>query len=73
MNSRLSSSLAPPVKKVNPTKHLFTGSHRCLSSELPDVLATAVAGPRGFLELNPAPVIFDEIQSAPDLLTYVIE
>jgi hypothetical protein len=31
----------------------------------------AAADPRGFLDLHPAPVIFDEVQYAPDLLPYI--
>jgi hypothetical protein len=32
-----------------------------------------VADPRGFLDLNPPPVIFDEVQFAPELLSYIKE
>lgn len=35
--------------------------------------AAAAADPRGFLDLHPAPVLFDEVQYAPDLLPYVKE
>jgi predicted AAA+ superfamily ATPase len=59
--------------KTTLLKHLFGDSHRYLSLELPDVRAAALADPRGFLELNPAPVIFDEIQYAPELLPYIKE
>lgn len=40
---------------------------------IPDVRASAVRDPRGFLEMNPPPVIFDEVQYAPDLLAYIKE
>src|SRR5688572_4228811 len=59
--------------KTTLLQHLFGESHRYLSLELPDVRAAAETDPRGFLELNPAPVIFDEIQYAPSLLPYIKE
>ena len=58
--------------KTTLLKHLFGESHRYLSLELPDVRAAA-ADPRGFLDLNPPPVIFDEVQYAPVLLPYLKE
>jgi uncharacterized protein len=42
-----------------------------VSLELPDVRAAAAADPRGLLALHPASVIFDEVQYAPDLLSYI--
>jgi hypothetical protein len=39
--------------------------------ELPDLLALAKDDPRAFLELHPPPVIFDEVQEAPELLPYI--
>lgn len=39
--------------------------------EDPDVLARVRADPRGFLDDLKAPVIFDEIQNAPELFAYV--
>lgn len=59
--------------KTTLLKHVFARSHRYVSLELPDVRASALADPRGFLEAFPAPVIFDEVQSAPELLPYVKE
>jgi predicted AAA+ superfamily ATPase len=53
--------------------HLFGKSHRHVSLDLPDVRAAAMEDPRGFLEMYPPPVIFDEVQYAPDLLPYVKE
>ena len=38
---------------------------------MPDVRAVAVSDPRGFLALHGPPVIFDEIQHAPELLAYI--
>lgn len=45
-------------------------SHRYVSLENPDVRARAIADPIGFLRDNAPPVILDEIQYAPDLLSY---
>ena len=44
--------------------------HRYLSLEAPDVRARALDDPRGFLA-QPGRLILDEIQRAPDLLSYV--
>jgi predicted AAA+ superfamily ATPase len=54
-------------------QHLFGKSYRYVSLEPPDVRASAIEDPRSFLELYPAPVIFDEVQYAPDLLPYIKE
>ncbi|MCK4341484.1 MAG: ATP-binding protein [Phycisphaerae bacterium] len=59
--------------KTTLLKRLFGRSHRYVSLEPPDVRAAAVADPRGFLDAYPPPVIFDEVQYAPDLLPYVKE
>ena len=42
-----------------------------VSLEDPDVRRFAVSDPRGFLESNPAPLIIDEVQRIPDLLSYL--
>ena len=54
--------------KTTLLKHAFGRTSRYVSLEPPDVRASAIADPRGFLEMNPARVIFDEVQYAPDLL-----
>lgn len=59
--------------KTTLLKHLFRETHRYVSLEAPDVRASAMEDPRGFLDWNPPPVIFDEVQYAPDLLPYVKE
>ncbi|MFQ5729829.1 MAG: AAA family ATPase [Waddliaceae bacterium] len=59
--------------KTTLLQQLLGSSHRYISLESPDVCAAATTDPRGFLDLNPAPVIFDEIQYAPDLLFYIKE
>ncbi len=59
--------------KTTLLQHLFHKSHGYVSIEPPDVRAAAVEDPRGFLEIHPPPVIFDEVQYAPDLLPYIKE
>jgi len=59
--------------KTTLLKHLFSKTHDYLSLETPDVRAAAQADPRGFIELHKPPIIFDEIQYAPDLLFYIKE
>lgn len=45
--------------------------HGYASLEAPDVRRFAVEDPRGFLAEYPSPVIFDEVQRAPELLSYI--
>jgi predicted AAA+ superfamily ATPase len=59
--------------KTTLLNHLFGDRHRYVSLEPPDVRQVAAEDPRGFLESHPPPVIFDEVQYAPDLLPYVKE
>jgi uncharacterized protein len=59
--------------KTTLLKHLYGSRLPLVSLEAPDVRAAAVNDPRSFLTLYPPPVIFDEIQSAPDLLPYIKE
>lgn len=59
--------------KTTLLRHLFGDTCRYVSLEPPDVRAAAVEDPCGFLELHSAPVIFDEVHNAPDLLPYVKE
>ena len=59
--------------KTTLLKHLFSNHYRYVSLETPDVRAAATEDPRGFLELYPPPVIFDEVQYSPDLLSYIKE
>ena len=59
--------------KTTLLKHLFGGRCGYVSLEPPDVRAAATIDPRGFLEIHQPPVIFDEIQYAPDLLPYIKE
>lgn len=57
--------------KTTLLKHLFSGTHSYVSLEAPDIRLAAAGDPRGFLALYPPPVIFDEIQHAPELLPYI--
>jgi uncharacterized protein len=59
--------------KTTLLKHVFGPASGYVSLEPPDVRAAAAADPRGFLEMNPPPVIFDEVQYAPGLLPYIKE
>ncbi len=59
--------------KTTLLKRLYGQRLPFISMELPDVRAAAAADPRGFLDLYPAPTVFDEIQYAPELLPYIKE
>jgi len=59
--------------KTTLLKHLFGEKYPIVSLEPPDVRIAALNDPRGFLNLYPPPVVFDEIQYAPVLLPYIKE
>ena len=59
--------------KTTLLKHAFGGVAGYASLEPPDVRAAASADPRGFLGTFSPPVILDEVQYAPDLLSYIKE
>ena len=59
--------------KTTLLQHLFPKGYSYISLELPDIRAAAEADPRGFVEMYPPPVIFDEVQYAPGLLPYIKE
>jgi predicted AAA+ superfamily ATPase len=59
--------------KTTLLNHLFGEKYRLISMEAPDIRLAALNDPRGFLSLNPPPVIFDEIQYTPELLPYIKE
>jgi len=59
--------------KTTLLQHLFGRRCRYVSLEPPDVRAAAMEDPRTFLEMYQPPVIFDEVQYAPDLLPYIKE
>jgi predicted AAA+ superfamily ATPase len=59
--------------KTTTLKHLFGKDCQYISLEPPDIRAAAITDPRAFLNQYSPPIIFDEIQHAPDLLPYVKE
>jgi len=59
--------------KTTLLRHLFRETHRYVSLEPPDVRAAAMEDPRSFLEMNPPPVILDEVQCAPGLIPFIKE
>jgi predicted AAA+ superfamily ATPase len=59
--------------KTTLLKHLFGNRFGYVSLEPPDIRAAALKDPRGFLEMHPPPVIFDEAQYVPELFPYVKE
>lgn len=59
--------------KTTLLKRLFGKTHSYVSLEPPDIRATAALDPRGFLDFHKPPVIFDEVQYAPDLLPHIKE
>jgi len=59
--------------KTTLLKHLYEDQYPIISLEPPDVRIAALDDPRGFLDLYPPPVVFDEIQYAPILLPYIKE
>ncbi len=59
--------------KTTLLKHLYADQIPIISLEPPDVRLAAVNDPRGFLNLHPPPVVFDEIQYTPVLLSYIKE
>ena len=59
--------------KTTLLRHALASTHRYVSLEAPDTREAAVTDPRGFLAAYPAPVILDEVQNAPALLSYVKE
>jgi predicted AAA+ superfamily ATPase len=59
--------------KTTLLRHLFGRDYRYVSLEPPDVRAAAANDPRAFIGMHVPPVIFDEVQYAPDLLPYIKE
>ncbi len=59
--------------KTTLLKHIFGSQAGYVSLEPPDVRAAATADPRGFPDMHSQPVVFDEVQYAPDLLPYIKE
>jgi predicted AAA+ superfamily ATPase len=59
--------------KTTLLQHQYGAQWPVISLEPPDVRAAAMHDPRGFLDFYPAPVVYDEVQYAPDLLPYIKE
>lgn len=59
--------------KTTLLKELFGKGYQYISLEPPDIQFAASSDPRGFIELYPSPVIFDEVQYVPDLFFYIKE
>jgi len=59
--------------KTTLLQHMFKKNYTYVSLEPPDVRISAIEDPRGFMGAFPPPVIFDEVQYAPDLLPYIKE
>lgn len=59
--------------KTTLLRNIFGSQYQIISLESPDVRLAAQSDPRGFLNLYPAPIVFDEIQYAPGLLPYIKE
>ncbi|MCX6372929.1 MAG: AAA family ATPase, partial [Actinobacteria bacterium] len=59
--------------KTTLLRHALASTHRYVSLDAPDTREAAVTDPRGFLAAYPAPVILDEVQNAPALLSYIKE
>ena len=57
--------------KTTLLRAMFGETHEYVSLENPDVRERARNDPNGFLRLHPPPVILDEIQHVPELLSYV--
>lgn len=57
--------------KTTLLRNLFAKTHRFVSLENPDTRIRAQEDPLGFLEENSPPVILDEIQYVPELLSYI--
>ncbi len=59
--------------KTTLLKRLFGDEYRYVSLELPDIRLASIEDPRAFLDQYRPPVIIDEVQHAPDLLSYIRE
>lgn len=57
--------------KTTLLRHLFGKTHRYVLLDEPDKRLFANSDPRGFLDAHPAPVILDEIQNVPELLSFI--
>lgn len=56
--------------KTTLVRHLFADADY-VNLEAPDIRDEAIRDARGFLSRHPAPAVFDEIQNAPGLVSYI--
>ena len=56
--------------KTTLAQHVFTAAEY-VNLEIPDIRDEAIRDARTFMERHKAPVIFDEIQNAPEIVSYV--
>ena len=59
--------------KTTLLRRLYEPRFRYVSLDPPDLRATIAADPRAFLDRFPPPLIVDEVQHAPELLSYIKE
>lgn len=59
------------VGKTTLLKKMFSATHQFVSLENPDVRMRAKSDPAGFIRGFSRPVIIDEIQYMPELLSYI--
>lgn len=59
--------------KTTLLQHVFSRDYRIVSLEPPDMRLAARTDPRGFLNLYSSPIIYDEVQYAPELLPHIKE
>jgi len=59
--------------KTTLLRHTLGGSHGYVSLDAPDMREAATRDPRGFLAAYPPPVVLDEVQNVPALLSYIKE
>jgi predicted AAA+ superfamily ATPase len=59
--------------KTTLLRNAFAATHRFVSLDAPDVRRSAAEDPRRFLDDHPPPVVFDEVQYVPELLSYAKE
>jgi len=57
--------------KTTLLRNMFPDTHRFITLENPELREMAMEDPNGFLDIYSPPVIFDEIQYVPSLLSYI--
>ena len=62
---------ARQVGKSTTAKHIFKKGFSYVTLDDPDELLLALTNPKGFLEIHPWPVLIDEVQKAPILLSLI--